>query len=159
TRAAGRTVMPRVACTLMVHLPLERCYRYVQTSLREPRFLKAYTDLRSPLEYSGEVTALELGRRITITEFVYATLTRIRVNGWEAPFTFTPMEETRTAIKIAVEYGVMLALLGFTTMRAQAENEILSWVRSFLALEQGAGQAPAAQIEAWKREESAPPGE
>src|SRR5262249_37508404 len=85
----------------------------------------------------------------------YDTLTNLRLNGWAVTFTLTRLDELRTRVGISVEYGLMLAVLGLTTMRAQAENEILSWIRALLALERGAGATPLPSLAALREERAA----
>jgi hypothetical protein len=144
--------MARVTGAVTLNMPTDRCYAYLRDSVRDDRFLQAYAELRAPLKYSGDVTAVEHGRRVTISEDGYDTLTNLRLNGWAVTFTLTRLDELRTRVQISVEYGLMLAVLGLTTMRAQAENEILSWIRALLALERGAGHAPVPSLDALREE-------
>jgi hypothetical protein len=149
--------MARVTGAVTLNLPADRCYAYLRDSVRDERFLEAYAELRAPLKYSGDVTAIEHGRRVTISEDGYDTLTNLRLNGWAVTFTLTRLDELRTRVQISVEYGLMLAVLGLTTMRAQAENEILSWIRALLALERGAGQVSLPSLAALREETAAAP--
>jgi hypothetical protein len=134
--------MPRVTATVTLALERERCYEYLQASIREERFLRAYSALHPPLEYSGEVMALEAGRRIQIREAGIDTLTHLRMPGWEITFSLTRVGAAETAVEIAVAYGWLIGLLGFTTARGQAKNEILGWVRALLAFERGSAAGP-----------------
>jgi hypothetical protein len=129
--------MPRVSASVTVRVPISVCYGCVHGSVREERYLSAYSRLRNGKRYSGQIVESQPPRRIVIEERAQDPLTGASFQGWTILYGFSDVGAGVTEVEVSVEYGAGLALLGFGTMGPQAQNEVLNRISALLALEHG----------------------
>jgi len=127
--------MGRTYASVEIELPSDICFSYVKSSVNPPKFVAVYKTLHSGREYSGHIVEESENRRVVIEESAIDTLTGIRHKGWTIAYDFEEIAPTRTRVAISVEYGILLALMGATTTKAQSINEVLTRVNILLALE------------------------
>jgi hypothetical protein len=133
--------MPRVAASVVIDVPPALCVQSVQDALADERLAAAYRALRPGRgEYSGWVTSLVPERRVEIAFAALdpATKRRSERSGWRVIYEFLPTDDGRTLAEVSIEYGVLAALGGAGTMRAQAEGHILLRLSALVTLELGA---------------------
>jgi hypothetical protein len=137
--------MPRIAAHVAVAVPAELCQQAVQDALADARLRDAYRQLRSGKEYSGWVTAVKPGRwlEITVAALEPASGRRTHALGWRVTYDFAPLDDGRTRVEVAVEYGRVAAIAGAGLLRTQAETEIAHRLAALHALETGLRHAAA----------------
>jgi carbon monoxide dehydrogenase subunit G len=135
--------MPRASASVRVHVPISVCHGWVHGSVREERYLSAYSHVRGGKQYSGQVVESQPPQRVVIAERGYDPLSGHSSQGWAITYRFSEAGAGVTEVEVSVEYGMGLALLGLGTMGAQAQNEVLNRISALLALEHGT-RAPEA---------------
>ena len=133
--------MGKTYASIEINVGPETCYAYVRDSVDNPKFTAVYRMLDDGREYSGKIVEESANRRIVIEEAGIDTLTRIRLKGWTVTYDLEEAAPGRTRVGLSVEYGMRLALMGFTSMKDQSTNEVLSRVNALLALEHS-GKTP-----------------
>lgn len=131
--------MTRVAARIAVAVPAELCQQAVQDALSDARLRDAYRELRDGKEYNGWVTAVKPGSwlEITVAALDPSTGRRTHALGWRVTYDFAPLDDGRTRVEVAIEYGRVAALAGAGLLRTQAENEIAHRLAALHALELG----------------------
>jgi len=135
--------MGQVSASVTIELPIARCYEYVKSSVTNEKYLNACRQVWRR-EYSGRITRDEPRRHLTIEEGAVSILRMLRPGTWRVTYSFNPVGDSKTEIRLLGDYGLALALLTFPTTRLQIQNELLHRVCELLALEAGA--------ESWRTE-------
>jgi hypothetical protein len=131
--------MTRIASHVVVTVPAALCLQAVQAGLGDERMRAAAHRLRPGKEYSGFVTSVKADRWLEITYAALDPLTgrRLHAFGWRVTYDFLPLDDGRTRVEVAIEYGRLAALGALGLLRAQAENDIAHRLMAILTLELG----------------------
>jgi hypothetical protein len=142
--------MARVASHVVIAVPAELCQEVVQAALGNGQLHDAARRLRPGKEYSGRVTAVKTGRWL---EIAFAALDpvsgrRFHALGWRVTYDLLPLDDGRTRVEVAIEYGLLAALGAMGSLRAQAENDIMHRLTAMHALEFGLHRGRAPELRA-----------
>jgi hypothetical protein len=142
--------MARVASHVVIAVPAELCQQAVQAVLSNEQLRDAARRLRPGKEYSGFVTATKPGRWLEITFAALDPLSgrRFHALGWRVTYDFLPLEDGRTRVEVAIQYGVLAALGAMGLLRAQAENDVAHRLTAMHALEFGLHRGAAPELRA-----------
>jgi hypothetical protein len=145
--------MPRIASHIDIAVPAELCQQAVQDVLSDEQMREAARRLRPGKEYSGYVTSVKPGRWLEITFAALEPLSgrRFHALGWRVTYDFQPLEDGRTRVEVAIEYGRFAALGAAGLLRAQAENDIAHRLMAMHALEFGVHRGAAPALRAARR--------
>jgi hypothetical protein len=129
----------RIAARIDLSVPAELCQQALQAALLDERLRDAYRGLRSGKEYSGWVTAITPGRTLEISFAALEPASGRRTYrlGWRVTYDFLLLEDGRTRVEVAVNYGLLAALGAGGTLRSQAENDVAHRLAALHALEVG----------------------
>ncbi|WP_018971181.1 hypothetical protein [Rubritalea marina] len=127
--------MGKVNVQIEIQAPITACYTYVKESVIAPRYLSIYRELHHGKHYSGKIVQDHALQHLVITEQGYDSMSKLRHKGWTISYAFEALGENSTKVEVTVAYGWFLALMGMTTTKIQAINEMMGRVSALLALE------------------------
>lgn len=129
--------MTKAYASITINLPVSTCYEFVKNVYHDPKFVSAYRSLYSGMNYSGRVVDSSENQRMVIHEPAMDGLTGMRMSGWTITYDFHELDSETTKIELMIEYGLLLGIMGLSTMHIQAKNEVLGRILALMALEQG----------------------
>ena len=130
--------MGKVSYTVDLEVPVEKCYSNIKSCLADERFKKVCSDLVSP-KYIPVIVDETKNEKISIKEIAFDPITGLTIKSISMThnYSFEPISENETRIKISIEYSLLVALSGFGTVKALAKDKIIGIVNSLISYENG----------------------